>query len=163
MFFLSSKSIGLAILLIVIGGIQLLMGWTYMGVSKHEASTVGRLVGVRHGRGTAYEYVFRVNDLLIRDDSGTCKTALTPEGCIKGATVLVYYDRENVAETLLQEFGAAGRGKIIFGTCMASIGLLLIGLHFVFKKALASPDESEELGVDKPGDLPEVIHIVPPE
>ena len=163
MFFLSSKSIGLAVLVLVIGGVQLLIGWTYLDVSKRELSTVGTLVSVHHGRGSSYEYVFRVNDVSIRDDSGTCKTALTPAGCIKGATVLVYYDREQATRSQLQEFGVAGREKIFWGTSMVSIGLLLIVLHFVFKRALASPDESEATDVDKSGDAAEVIRIIPPE
>ncbi len=156
MFFLSSKSIVLAFFLIVVGGVQLLMGWSYTEVSKREASSVGTLIHVRHGKGSSYEYVFRVN-------SGTYVTPLTTAGCIQGAAVLVYYDREHVTGSLLQEIGAAGREKIFLGSWMVAGGLLLIGLHFVSKRILASPDESEDTIIDKPGDIAEEIHVVPHE
>ena len=115
------------------------MGWSYMEVSKREASTVGTLVRVIHQKGSTYEFAFRVNGVPVRDDSGDCKTALTPSGCIEGATVVVYYDPERVTGALLQEFGAAGREKIFFGALMAFGGFLLIGLYFIFQKVKASP------------------------
>jgi hypothetical protein len=46
---------------------------------------------------------------------------------------------------------------------MVAGGLLLIGLHFVSKRILASPDESEDTIIDKPGDIAEEIHVVPHE
>jgi hypothetical protein len=163
MFFRSSKSIVLAIILLGIGGFQLMTGRHYMDVSKREASTAGRLVQIRHGKGTAYDFLFQVNGASILGQSRACKTALAEAGCEEGAPVLVYYDCEDVTESLLEDFGAAGRGKVLFGVCLASLALLLIGLHFLFKKALASPDESEEIDYDKPDDGPEVIHVVPTE
>ncbi|HKF47474.1 MAG TPA: DUF3592 domain-containing protein [Terracidiphilus sp.] len=151
----------MAVLLITIGCFQLLKGNYYKDVSQREATTVGTLFRVHHGKGSTYEYQFQINGVSIRDDSDTCKTALTSAGCVKGAQVLVYYDRNDLTETLLQEFGAASREKIFFGGFMAVCGLLLIGLHFIFKKALKSPDESEEVDEDAAVNEPEVIHVVP--
>jgi hypothetical protein len=161
MFFRSQRAVVLAIILIGVGGIQLLMGWSYIDDSKREASTIGTLIRVHHGKGSTYEYVFEVNGVRIRDDSGTCRTPLTSAGCAVGATVVVFYDRENLSRTLLEEFGAAGRGKVIFGAWMAGIGLLLIGLYFLLQKALAGPDESEDTEDDELRNEPEIVHIVP--
>jgi hypothetical protein len=161
MYFRSSKSILLAALLIVVGTVQLMMGWSYTEVSGREDTTVGTLIRVFHGKGSTYEFSFKVNGVTIQDGTGTCRTALTPSGCTEGAAVLVYFDPERVTGALLEEFGAAGRGKIFFGSWMVACGLLLTGLHFFFKRALASPDESEETDYDKPDDGPEVIHVVP--
>ena len=162
-FFRSPKAVVLAIILMGVGIFQLLIGWSYIGDSKKEASTVGRLVRVHHGKGSTYVYVFAVNGLRIEDDSSTCSTPLTSSGCEVGAAVLVYYNRDKLSETLLEEFGAAGRGKIFFGAWMAGASLLLFGLHFIFSRFLKSPDESDDVDSDAPVNEPEILHVVPGE
>jgi hypothetical protein len=62
-----------------------------------------------------------------------------------------------------QDFGAASRGDLLFGIWMVVGSSLLVVLHFVFEKALKSPDESDEVDVDRPDNGPEIVHVVPPE
>jgi hypothetical protein len=161
MFFRSGVSIVLGVILIAVGIVQLMMGWSYTEVSKREATTVGRIVHVFHGKSTIYKFLFQANGVAIRGDTGTCRTALTLAGCQEGAPVRVYYDPQQVTGALLEDFGAAAREKKFLGALMATCGLLLIGLHFVFKKALASPDESDEIDYDKGDDGPDNLHVVP--
>lgn len=162
MFFRSQRALVLAAFLLIIGAFELLKGEYYKEVAKREATVVGVLTRVSHGRSSSfYDYKFELNGVPLLDDSDTCSTALTPRGCVKGAAVLVYYDRNDAGETLLEEFAEAGRGKMFFGAWMVGCGLLLIGLYFVFKKLLKSPDESDETDYDRPVSEPEVIHVVP--
>lgn len=161
MFFRSATAVLLAIALIGVGAFQLLKGSYYREVSKREAATAGTLLYVSHGKSSTYQYRYQVSGFWIRNDSGTCRTPLTPAGCAVGAPVLVYYDRDHVSDSLLEEFGVAGRGKILFGCILVGCGLLLLGLYPIAKKALAGPDESKETDVDTPAAGPEVIHVVP--
>ncbi|MFP5237440.1 MAG: hypothetical protein ACLGSD_16205 [Acidobacteriota bacterium] len=161
MFFRSQRALILAAFLLVIGGFELVKGEYYKEVANREATVVGVITRVYHGRGSIYDYKFDLNGFSLVDDSDACRTALTPRGCVKGAAVLVYYDRNDSGETLLEEFAEAGRGKMFLGAWMAGCGLLLIGLYFVFKKLLKSPDESAETDYDTPVSEPEDIHVVP--
>lgn len=163
MFFRSSKAILLAIILMVVGGAQFLMGLSYEEASKREATTVGTLVRAEHGRTSTYEYQFKMNGVSIRDSSDTCRTALSPAGCKVGAPVLVYYDPEQVAGTQLQEYGVAGRGKIFFGVWMMISGLFVIGLYFLLNRVTTDQSTSEATDEDQRGNESEAIHITPVE
>jgi hypothetical protein len=163
MFFRSAQALLLGVILIVVGAFQLLKGSYYIEVSKREGTTVGTILYVTHGRSPSYQYRYQANGVWIRDDSGSCRTALTPAGCRQGAQVLVYYDRDQVTQTLLEEFDAAGREKLYFGGFMAGCGLLLLVLYPIARRALKSPDESNEIDVDVPAVGPEIIHVVPEE
>jgi hypothetical protein len=140
------------------------LGWSYADGAKGEETVIGSITYIAGGRGgSTYDYEFEIEGVKLEQDSGTCQTPLTPQGCKVGAPVLVYYAHTPALETRLQEFGAASREKYFMGGWMVFCGLLLIGLHFIFKRALASPDESEDTDVDKPGDIAEEIHVVPHE
>src|SRR5580765_5209098 len=128
MFFRSWKSLLLAKVMIVVGCVLLYFGWIYADAAKREATTVGTIIHVVHGKGSRYEYVFKINGVNIKDDSGTCHTALTPSGCKEGALVLVHYDREHLSESMLEGFGAASRERLFMGAWMIFCGLLLSGL-----------------------------------
>lgn len=162
MFFRSQKSLVLAVILIAIGGFKILQGSHYRGAVPREKTAVGTIVSIHRGRGgTSYIYKFRFNGVTGEDSSGVCKTPLTAAGCIEGAPVLVYYDRDDAGTNLLDEFGAAAREKTLFGIWMTGCGLLLIGLHFLFLKLMRSPDESEETDLDTDRNEPDNIHVVP--
>ena len=140
MFVRSAKSVVLAVILIAVGGFQLIWGLTYSDAAERETSTVGSLSNVQCGRGCTYTYVFTVNDVKIVDDSNTCKTPLTSRGCKNGAPVRVYYDPEDFSTNLLEEFAAAGRARIFMGVWMLSCGLILIGVNFLLNRKNADPD-----------------------
>jgi hypothetical protein len=164
MFFRSPVSLLLAAVLLVVGSVQFFLGRGYAGAAKSEATAIGAITFITGGRGgSTYDYEFEIDGVKLEQDSGTCQTPLTPQGCRVGAPVLVYYAHTPVLETRLQEFGAASREKYFKGGSIAGCGLLLIGLHFLFKRALASPDESEDTEEGSLNDGPEIIHIVPGE
>ena len=131
--------------------------------AKREATTVGTISRKDCGRTCTYVYVFKVNDVKIQDDTSTCRTALTSAGCAVGAPVLVYYDRERLSVTALQEFGFASRGRLFMGVWMASCGLLLIGLNSFLNRKGANPEESEEPDESDGDNRSDVLHIAPGE
>jgi hypothetical protein len=161
MFFRSPKSLLLAAILLVVGSAQFFLGWTYADAAKGEATATGTITYITGGRGgSTYNYKFEIDGVKLEQDSGTCQTPLTPQGCKVGAPVLVYYAHIPVLETRLQEFGAASREKYFMGGWMAGCGLLLIGLYLILKKAekgSEEPDEPDESGRKNEAD---VLHIV---
>jgi hypothetical protein len=164
MFFRSPVSLLLAAILLLVGSVQLFQGWSYADAAKGEATAIGAITYITGGRGgSTYDYKFEIEGVKLEQDSGTCQTPLTPQGCKVGAPVLVYYAHTPVLETRRQEFGAASREKYFMGGWMVFCGLLLIGLHFLFRRALASPDEAEDTDDDKLDDGPEIVHVVPGE
>ncbi len=155
MFFRSSVSLFLAAILLLVGSVQFFLGWSYADAAKGEATAIGAITYITGGKGgSTYNYEFKIEGVKLVQDSGTCQTPLSPQGCEVGAPVLVYYAHTPVLETRLQEFGAASREKYFKGGWMAGCGLLLISLHLLFKRALASPDEAEDTEEDKPVDEP---------
>lgn len=161
MFFQSWRSLILAILLIGIGCIQLFYSREYADAAKREVSTVGRLTYVSRGKSSTFEYSFEVNGFTTGSISGKCRTALTPQGCKEGAQVIVYYDPEHRSPPMLEEFGAASRERLFFGSLMVICGFLLIGFYFILKRVVGDPEESEETDESKNNDEPDVLHIVP--
>jgi hypothetical protein len=165
MSFRSEKSKILALLLLIVGGYQLMRGWSYFEAASREVTTVGTISRVIPGgrSGPTYEYSFEVNGVKISDDSGTCRTPLSSRRCKEGAQVLVYYDPDHLSETLLQEFGEAGRQRLFFGAWMAGCGLLLIALYFFLNRAGSKPSNDDRLENDEDKPESDVIHIVPSE
>src|ERR1700723_2629554 len=163
MFLESRLSVAIGIILILIGGADVLLAWRYADAAKHEATAVGVITYISGGRSSSYNYAFEIDGVRLIQDCGTCRTALTPQGCRLGAKVLVYYAHLPVLITRLQEFGAASREKLSWGVCLIVGGLLLIVLHFVFQRMAGPPDESEEPHEYEPGDGHDALHIVPGE
>jgi Protein of unknown function (DUF3592) len=171
-FLRTEKSTVLAAILVVFGSYELVRGSIYTKAAKRELTAVGTITDVHHGKGgPSYQYVFYFNGERIEDESGTCKTPLTPQGCREGATVRVYYDPEDLSVTQLDEFGADGRGRLFVGFLCAASGTLLIGLYLALNKWWPDTDGSDyrddesdsrdEQAGRKSGDEPDDLHIVP--
>jgi hypothetical protein len=163
MIFRSGALILAAAALIVVGCVQLIKGWSYADAAKREASTVGTITRVSCGRSCVYFYVFTVNDVRIADESNTCKTPLSSEGCKKGAPARVYYDPNDLSVTLLEELGAGARGRLFMGTWMVSCGLVLLGWRFVASKMRRGSRKSGVEDDESSSDEPDAIHIAPGE
>ena len=152
MFLNSWKSIPVAAILTIMGLIQLYYGSKYADAAKREVSTVGFLKYVNHGKQSIYDFSFEEKGFLTGSITHSCRTALTPQGCEEGAKVLVYYDPEHRTSPMLEEFGAAGREKLLFGALFLFVGLALFSFHFVVKKMAADPDgpagSDDDLGTD---------------
>jgi hypothetical protein len=155
---------------LIVAGILLLAGCVCFFLSRKDAAsarrektTIGLIDGVSGGRHTSYYFEFKLDGVKIYDESGSCQTALSSRGCEVGAPVLVYYDHDSELRTKLKEFGAASSDDSITGFFMVFGGLLIIVLHFLFKRALESPDDSDGIDVDQTDEGPEAIHVVPDE
>jgi hypothetical protein len=153
------------LMLLAFGGFQLVRAWTYSDAAKREASTIGTITRVHHGgrHGPTYYYQFEVNGVSIADDSGTCKTALSPSGCNEGGLVRVYYDPNDLSLTQLQEFSAASRDRFFFGAWMTGIGLLIVGFQFLKNKTSNGQSGSSDSDDSNLKSDPDVPHIVPGE
>ena len=163
MFFRSLRSLILAIILLIAGSVQLSNSLDYADSAKREVSAVGKLTYVSGGRSSTYEYSFVINGFETGSESGSCRTALSSQGCTVGAPVLVYYDPSHRSSPMLQEFGAASRERGFFGALMVMVDLVLVVLYFIAKRALASPDGASDIDYDKPVVGSEIIHVVPEE
>ena len=163
MFFQSSRSLFIGIVLIPVASYQLFWGLAYADAANREASIVGTLTGVTCGRGCTYDYAFTVNGFRILDNSSTCKTPLSAQGCKKGGSVLVYYDPQDLSISELEEFAAAGRGKLLFGSSMALCGLTLIGLYFIPDRRKTNKEESGEPTDSESDDESDILHVAPSE
>jgi hypothetical protein len=163
MFFQSSKSLFVGIILIPVASYQLFWGLVYADAAKREASTVGTITSVTCGRGCTYNYVFVARGIKSLDYSSICKTPLSARGCEEGGAVQVYYDPRDTSTSALEDLGAAGREKLLFGSLMALSGLLLIGLYFIPYRRRTSEEESQGPDRSECDDKPDVLHIVPDE
>lgn len=144
MFLRTEKSTVLAAILLVFSSYELIRGSIYTKAAKRELTTVGTITNVHYGKGgPSYRYVFYLNGERIKDESGTCKTPLTPQGCREGAAVQVYYDPNDLSVTQLHEFGADGRSRLIVGSLCATSGVLLIGLYLALNKWWPDTDGSD--------------------
>ena len=159
MFFRSPLSLLLAAILIVFGSVQLFFGWSYGEAAKSEATAIGVFTYMSDGRDSYYNYAFEINGVKLQQDCGTCRTALSPQGCKVGAPVLVYYAHTPVLETRLQEFGAASRDKYFMGSGIAGCGLLLIGLFFILKRTGKDSEEPTEADGSGSTDEPDAFPI----
>ena len=174
MFLRTEKSTVLAAILVIFGSYELIRGSIYAKAAKRELTTVGVITDVHYGKGgPSYQYVFYFNGEPIKDESGTCKTPLTPQGCREGAAVRVYYDPNDLSVTQLDEFGADGRSRLIVGSLCATSGILLIGLYLALNKWWPDTDGSDyrdgESGSGdeemerRSSDQPDDFHIAPHE
>jgi hypothetical protein len=162
--FLSSRgSLIVVVILLLAGCACFYLSWKDADSAKHEKTTVGVIDGLSGGRHSSYYYEFEMDGVTLYDESGSCRTALSPRGCVVGAPVLVYYDHDPAFRTKLKEFGAASRDDLLTGLFMVFVGLFITILHFLFRRALESPDESDDVDTDRPNGRPEAIHVVPDE
>jgi hypothetical protein len=141
----SAASLVAAGALVLMGCIQLLLGWRYAEAAKQESTAVGVITYIVGDRwGDTYDYAFEIDGVKLQQDSGVCRTALSPQGCKVGASVLVYYAHLPVLRTRLQEFGSASREKSFFGVCWIACGLLFFGMQFLSKRGVKESKESDE-------------------
>ncbi len=129
----TTLTLALGIVFIPVGCVQLFLSWQYWDSSKREVGAVGEIIRVYHGKSSSYLYMFTVDGIRYQDDGDTCLTPISQQGCKEGAPVLVYYDREHLSRSRLQEFRTASREKLFFGEWATGIGLLMLGLHFWIK------------------------------
>jgi hypothetical protein len=153
----SGRLLILSIMLLIGGCIELIMGWSDHDAAKRETTAAGTVTRVYHGKGTTYYYSFKVDGVEIADSASECRTALTSLGCIQGAGVLVYYDKENPSNSKLQEFSIAGTGQMFWGLSLAAASALL----FFLSKRTNDGDQSDGLIEDRNNDSPEDLHITP--
>ncbi len=76
MFFQSSKSLFVGILLIPFAGYQLFWGLAYTEAAKRETPVVGTITSVTCGRGCTYDYAFIVNG--VKSTSTIAEYAIHP-------------------------------------------------------------------------------------
>jgi hypothetical protein len=146
---------------IVYGCVQSVIGFTDRDAAKHEATAPGVIVRVYHGKGTTYDYEFRVNGVLMRDSSGSCRTPLTPGDCKVGGQVLVYYTYEPSTDSKLEDFADASREALQLGIWTVPIGVLLTGGSLLARKLVGASESSEDDDDSSKEDDSEVISIAP--
>jgi hypothetical protein len=155
---------------LLVAGILLLAGCACFFLSREDAdsarrekTTVGVIDDIGGGRGASYFYEVEIDGVKLYGESGSCQTALSPRGCRVGAPVLVYYDHNPELRTKLKEFGASSSDDLTTGVCMALGGFLLIVMHFLSRRVLENPDDSDDNDIDRPDEGPANIHVVPDE
>jgi hypothetical protein len=157
----AGNALAFGIIACVVGGFLLVTGLTDRDAAKHESTTPGVIVGIRHGRGGPYfEYEFRVNGIKMSDSSGECKTPLNPQGCGVGDHVLVYYTFQPSNASRLEDFADAAREKLGWATALSVGGVLLIGISFLLRK-LGYSDSSDDNDDTPPDNPSEVLSTAP--
>ena len=131
-----------AIILILSGCVQLYLSKRYADAARQEATRVGNITDVVGGRTTTYNYVFKIGEVELHDDSSSCHTALSSKSCTAGAPVTVYYAHLPVLETRLQEFGEASREKLFTSKWMISAGFLLTAIFLVLRRKADGPQDA---------------------
>lgn len=147
---------------------QCATGYTYSVAAKHEATTIGHITRVAHGKGGPYyHYVFSVNGSKVDDYSDVCFTPLNPDACWNNGQVLVYYSFEPYSNSRLEDFEIASIHSYRIGVPWLLIGLSLFVLGGVFstlsRRDRADSDREEETGENDSEDVEEPIHVVPNE
>jgi hypothetical protein len=152
------------------GGYLCVKGHTYAMAAQHEATAVGRVVGIYTGRSPAYHYVFSVNGVKMDDSSEVCQTPLAPGACSKNGPVLVYYSYQPYSNSRLEDFAVASIDAYRFGKPALGIGLPLFILAFTaiviqVRKETRERDQDSDAkkGRSKSDDVPDAIHIAPGE
>lgn len=124
--------IGLGIMASAVGIDQCATGYAYSVAAKHEATAVGRITRVDHGKGGPYyRYAFSVKGTKVDDYSDVCSTPLTPDACWNNGQVLVYYSYEPYANSRLDDFGVASTHCYKIGVPWLLIGMCLFILGAV--------------------------------
>jgi hypothetical protein len=112
------------------GGFRCVQGHTYSVAAQHQATVVGHVVSMLHGKGGAlsYHYVFSLNGVDRDDTSEVCATPLAPGACDNKGPVLVYYSYQPFPNSRLQDFTDASRHAYRVGRRELGIGLPLLAL-----------------------------------
>jgi hypothetical protein len=159
----------------IVGSWQCIAGHNFAVAAQHEATTIGRIVNIWHGRGgTSWHYVFTVNGANFDDYSEVCRTPLTPDGCNKNAIVRVYYSFQPIQNTRLEDFSVASTQAYRIGKPALAIGLPLLILTCIVITVLSRKGKSEDdpdsdfdpdsqNGASRSDDVPDAIHIAPNE
>lgn len=160
--------IGLGIMASAVGVDQCATGYAYSVAARHQATTVGRITRVDHGKGGPYyRYVFSANGAKVDDYSGVCSTPLTPDACWNNGQVLVYYSYEPYANSRLEDFGVAsthcykiGVPWLLFGVSLFILGVVISTLSRR-NKSDGDGITEEDTGENDCEDVEQPIHIVP--
>jgi hypothetical protein len=152
----------------IAGGYQCAKGYNYRVAAEHEATAVGRIVGLYQGKGgIAYHYVFSVNGVKMDDYSEVCETPQTRGACMNDGFVLVYYSYEPFANSRLEDFSLASKYALKLGGLLLTFALPVFALSSVTVRVLMrrnkGDDDSEpgEREGDTPSDVPDDLHIAP--
>jgi hypothetical protein len=115
---------------VLFGGVRCVQGYTYSVAAQHQATVVGRVVGMLRGKGgsLSYHYVFSLNGVDRDDSSKVCATPLAPGACDNKGPVLVYYSFQPFPNSLLEDFNDASRVAYRAGELGLGIGLPLLVL-----------------------------------
>jgi hypothetical protein len=128
----------------VFGAWHCIKGHNYAVAAQHEATTVGRVVGMYYGKGSsAYHYEFSVNAVRMDDYSEICATPLAPGACDHHGPVLVYYSYQPFQNSLLEDFAVASARPYRFGKPALAIGLPLFVLSIAALVVLSRKGRSE--------------------
>ena len=154
---------------LIIGTCQCVKGHTYAVAAQHEATTVGRIDRILHGKGGhSWHYVFSVNGVAMDDYSEVCETPLAPRACYNNGPVLVYYSYEPYQNSRLEDFASAGRnayrsGKIALVIALPVLVLTASGIAILVRKDKRERDADSEDKVrsDGPDDVPDDLHVIP--
>jgi hypothetical protein len=150
-------------------------GYTYSVAAQHEATSVGRVVGIYTGRGGfSYHYEFSVNGVKMDDQSKVCATPLEPGACDNNGPVLVYYSYQPYSNSILEDFAVASKDAYRWGKPALAISLTLLVLSSTGmvirgrkkkgdRDSDSDSDSEDEKGRSKSDDVPDGIHIVPDE
>jgi hypothetical protein len=152
------------------GGWNCVTGHTYSIAAQHEATIVGRMTKITHGRhgSVAYHYVFSVNGVQFDDYSGVCRTPQAPGACDHQGPVLVYYSFQPFQNSRLEDFAVACAHSYRIGAPALAIGLPLFVLSIAALVVITRADKRDSdpeagRGSSKSDDVSDVIHIVPGE
>lgn len=151
----------------VYGGYNCIEGNTYSVAAQHEATTVGRVIGISHGKGgVAYNYVFSVNGVKVNDYSNICATPLAPDACNHKGPVLVYYSYQPFSNSRLEDFAVSSAkdyrsGKLALAIALPIFLLSCAGMVVLARKDKQTDDADpiDERNLDS--DVPDAIHIAP--
>jgi hypothetical protein len=158
------STMALGIVSTSLGSIQCVLGHNYSVAAKHEATTVGHILGIDYGKGGPFwRYEFSINGAKVVGRSQVCATPLAPGACLNGP-VLVYYSYQPNSNSRLEDFAAASTHAYRFGKTALAIGFTFLvlsgaGICIVARKDKRKNDSDPE---DKNGrsisdDLPDAI------
>lgn len=155
----------------VVGIWQCISGHNFAVAALHEATTVGRVVSISHGKGgPSWNYEFTVNGVKFDDYSKVCRTPLEPDACYDNGPVLVYYSFEPFQNSRLEDFSVSSASAYRIGKPALAIGLPLFILTCVVAAILSrkdkgedDPDPDRQKGASRSDEIPDSIHIVPDE
>ena len=152
-----------------VGAYQLVKGHIYSVAAQHEATTIGRVVGMYYGKGgSAYHYVFTVNGVQFDDASKNCTTPLAPRACDNKGPVLVYYAYQPFSNSAARRFLRCRDRAHRFGKFALAISLpILVRSRRDHRHSSAqrqAPGRYDpNADRNTPDDVPDDLHIAPRE